>query len=651
MSRSISLPIDQWLLDHLHDALLFVDHEGMIVKANEAAHSLIGHYELSRHSVFDYFDFEILKEKKESHLLMEIRDGSKRYFQIKCLQFEQDHLYCLLLHPLSVQANVEKLKTYIKKINYPSEGLVLFHNGLIIDCDSAFSNMLGYEARDLLKKPLLELIDETSYAISMEEDKDCFEDTYNLIGKTKDGNILHIEGIVFPYPNFDEKLKVAVVRDVTERVNQEKVIEYITYYDDLTGLPNRTLFDLTLKDAIEFAKKQQEQMAVYFVDVDYFKQINDTLGYTVGDDLLRECTERLKKLIDGNQFLARMSGDEFIILQRELKDIKETEKFAEKLIQSFHTPIQIGDYEIFTSISIGISIYPENGYDANDLIKHADSAMYVVKEKNRSHYKLFESSISENFRARLTMENELRRAMRENQFEIHYQPQKEIESGRVVGLEALIRWNHPVRGLVSPGSFIPIAEKTGLIVELGYWVLREACRQNKEWQNQGYEPFVVSVNLSAKQFHSKNLVQKVEEILKETGLHPKYLELEITESIAMTNEDKIIFTLQGLRKLGVHVSIDDFGTGYSSLKYLSQFPISKLKIDKVFIHENRERNQAIIKSIIHMSHSLNMKVIAEGVETEEQLIFLQKEKCDEIQGFYYSKPLHPKNLATFLKMA
>lgn len=650
MSRSISLPIDQWLLDHLHDALLFVDHEGTIVKANEAAHSLIGHYELSKHSVFDYFDFDILKKKKESHLLMEIRDGSKRFFQIKCLQFEQDHLYCLLLHSLSVQANVEILRKYKKNKNNPREGLVLFNNGLVIDCDSAFSDMLGYEVRDLLKKPLIELMDETSYLINKEEAKNCFEHTFNLIGKTKDGKKLHMEGMVFPYPNFDKKLKVAVVRDVTERVNQEKKIEYITHYDDLTGLPNRNLFYLTLNEAIEFAKKQQEQMAVYFIDVDYFKQINDTLGYTVGDELLKVCAERLQNLMDRNYFLARMSGDEFIILQRKLIDKKDTEKFAKKLIHSFNTPIQISDYEIYTSISIGISIYPENGHDANDLIKHADSAMYVVKEKHRSHYKLFESSISENFKARLTMENELRRAMRENQFEIHYQPQKEIESDRVVGLEALIRWNHPERGLVSPGNFIPIAEKTGLIVELGYWVLREACRQNKEWQNKGYEPLVVSVNLSAKQFHSKNLVQKIEDILNETGLHPKYLELEITESIAMTNEETIIFTLQGLRNLGVHVSIDDFGTGYSSLKYLSQFPISKLKIDKVFIHENKEQNQAIIKSIIHMSHSLNMKVIAEGVETEEQLLFLQKEKCDEIQGFYYSKPLHPQSLAIFLKM-
>lgn len=651
MSRSISLPIDRWLLDHLHDALLFVDHKGTIIKGNEAAYSLIGNYEISEHSIFDYFDFEVLKQKKESHLLMEIRDGSSRFFQIKCLQFEQDQLYCLLLHPLSVQANVEKLKNYIKRNHYHCEGMVLFHNGLIIDCDSAFSNMLGYEIHELIKKPLLDLMDKSSYHVVLDEDKGCYDHTYNLVGQTKEGKKLHIEGMVFPYPNIDETLKVAVVRDVTDRVNQDKMIEYLAYYDELTGLPNRNYFYLTLKEAIGISQKQQEKMAIYFIDIDYFKQINDTLGYKVGDDLLRICADRLMKLMDGNHFLARMSGDEFIILQRNVHDHTLVESFAKQLIHSFETPIQMGDYEIFTSISIGISIFPENGVKANDLIKHADSAMYVVKEKNRSHYKLFDSSISENFKARLTMENELRRAMRKKQFEIHYQPQKDIKSNSVVGLEALIRWNHPERGMISPGSFIPIAEKTGLIVELGYWVLREACRQNKEWQNNGYDPVIVSVNLSAKQFHSKDLVRNVEQILHETGLSPQYLELEITESVAMTNEESIIYTLQGLRQLGVHVSIDDFGTGYSSLKYLSQFPISKLKIDKVFIHENREQNQAIIKSIIHMSHSLNMKVIAEGVETEEQLLFLQKEKCDEIQGFFYSKPLHPHKLTTFLKMA
>src|SRR5699024_10291259 len=296
------------------------------------------------------------------------------------------------------------------------------------------------------------------------------------------------------------------------------------------------------------------------------------------------------------------------------------------------------------SISIGISIYPENGKSANDLIKHADSAMYVIKERHGSNYNIFEPSISENFKAMLTMESELRKALKEGQFELHYQPQKCLSSNKIVGMEALLRWKHPINGIIPPGEFIGLAEKTGLIIDIGGWVLREACRQDKAWQDKGFQPIIVSVNLSARQFYQRGLVDKIKKILNETGLDPEYLELEITETMAMTNEESILETMRRLRKLGVTVSIDDFGTGYSSFKYLSIFPVTKLKIDKMFINENRKQNQAIVKSIIHMSHSLNMKVIAEGVETVDQLRFLTEQKCDEMQGFYFSKPLPPEKM-------
>lgn len=277
-----------------------------------------------------------------------------------------------------------------------------------------------------------------------------------------------------------------------------------------------------------------------------------------------------------------------------------------------------------------------------------DSAMYVIKERHRNYYNLFYSSISENFKLMLTMEAELRRALKEGQFELHYQPQINLLTNEVVGLEALIRWNHPEKGFISPSEFIPLAEKTGLIIDIGDWVLSEACRQNKEWQDKGYKPITVSVNLSAKQFYQRNLVEKIHDILDETGLEPSYLELEITERMAMSNEEEILETLHALRRLGVLVSIDDFGTGYSSFKYLSVFPITKLKIDRMFLDEQKKENQAIVKSIIHMSHSLNMKVIAEGVETREQLDFLTSERCDEMQGYLFSRPLPPKQLTPFL---
>src|SRR5699024_2311779 len=416
---------------------------------------------------------------------------------------------------------------------------------------------------------------------------------HELIGVRKDQSVFYFEMMGHPYNNVGNIVRVAIIKDITKRIENEKRIEYMAYYDELTDLPNRNFFNKMLKEATIEAERNQEMLAVYFIDLNYFKEINDTFGYTFGDKLLKACGERLKTFLNTNTFIARMSGDEFLILQRSPEDQKAVEAFAEKLITAFEKPIKINNYEIFTSISIGISIYPENGKSANDLIKHADSAMYVIKERHGSNYNIFEPSISENFKAMLTMESELRKALKEGQFELHYQPQKCLTSNKIVGMEALLRWKHPINGIIPPGEFIGLAEKTGLIIDIGDWVLREACRQNKAWQDKGFQPIIVSVNLSARQFYQRGLVDKIKKILNETGLDPEYLELEITETMAMTNEESILETMRRLRKLGVTVSIDDFGTGYSSFKYLSIFPVTKLKIDKMFINENRKQNQAI----------------------------------------------------------
>jgi len=445
-------------------------------------------------------------------------------------------------------------------------------------------------------------------------------------------------------------MRVAIIKDISERIEHEKRLEYMAYFDELTDLPNRNYFIKVLRDAIDEAHVANESLAVYFIDLDYFKEINETLGYDFGDKLLIASGKRLKKMKAPNVFIARNGGDEFLILQRHLNSDQMSIQLAESLISMFEDPVMIEGYEVFTSISIGISMFPENGHTPNDLIKHADSAMYVIKEKHRNNYKFFESSISEKFILMLTMESDLRQALKKNQFELHYQPQKSLRSKTVVGMEALLRWNHPKKGNIPPMDFIPLAEKTGLIIEIGDWVLQEACEQNKKWQNQGYKPIIISVNLSAKQFHQKNLVEKIENVLQNTKLDAKYLELEITESMAMTNEQYILKTLRRLRDLGVNVSIDDFGTGYSSLKYLSKFPITKLKIDKMFMDEKQQQNKAIVKSIINMSHSLQMKVIAEGVETINQFEFLERENCDAIQGYFFSRPLPPRDLTKLLRL-
>lgn len=649
--EKIEFPIHDGVFTHLKDALLFVDDQGDIVKGNDAAFSLLNINDKDDDlSIFRYMDFNLLVDDVGKHLLMELRHEDGRLIEVKSIRID-DSLYCLIMSNLSIQDKTDEVKTYINQLTHATvEGMVMYSKEKVIDCDQNFADMFGYVKEDITKMSLIDLVDEYSgYGLNEIIYKSTGE-VHLYTGIKKGGSTFHLEMIDQPYNNRGNIIRVAIVKDISERIENERRIEFMAFYDELTDLPNRNFFVKILKEAITGAKDANEMLAVYFIDLDYFKEVNDTLGYSFGDKLLQVCAEKLKSFLQTDTFIARMGGDEFLILQKHTKSKEDAIKLAKELISEFEKPIKIDGYELFISLSIGISIFPENGLTENDLIKHADSAMYVIKERHRNNYKLFEPSISENFKTMLTMESELRKALSHGHFELHYQPQKNLVSGKIVGLEALLRWNHPINGYIPPDDFISLAEKTGLIIAIGDWVLKEACKQNKAWQDKGYEPVIVGVNLSAKQFHQKGLVENIENILELTGLDPCYLELEITESMAMSNEDFIIDTMNRLRSLGVLVSIDDFGTGYSSLKYLSIFPVTKLKIDKMFMDENQKQNQAIVKSIIHMSHSLNMKVIAEGVETIEQLSFLENEKCDEVQGYYYCKPLPPAELTKFFQV-
>ncbi|TFJ94481.1 sensor domain-containing protein [Lentibacillus salicampi] len=647
MIRETDLPINDHILTKLKEAIVFVRQNGDIVRGNDAAYDLLKMEKGIGRSVHDYLDFGLLKENDETHLLMEIKNQHGLLAEVKSIRTAED-MFCLIISELSINDKTDEIKKYINSQVYADlEGIVMYERDRIIDCDQAFADMFGYTESEIKNMSFSRLVDENSF-YKFSDIHHYPDRPHALTGVRKDTSVFHFEMMGHPYNNLGNIVRVAVIKDVTSRIESEKRIEYMAYYDELTDLPNRNYFNKVLKEATAEAENNQEMLAVYFIDLNYFKEINDTLGYAFGDKLLNACGERFKTFLNSNTFIARMGGDEFLILQRCPSDQQAVAAFAESLMTAFEKPIKIDDYEIFTSISIGISIYPENGKTANDLIKHADSAMYVIKEKYGSNYNIFESAISEKFKAMLTMESELRKALKDGQFELHYQPQKNLNSDEIVGMEALLRWKHPLKGYIPPDDFIGLAEKTGLIIDIGDWVLQEACRQNKAWQDKGFQPVVVGVNLSAKQLYQRELVGKVKKILDETGLAPGYLELEITETMAMTNEENILETIQCLRQLGVMVSIDDFGTGYSSFKYLSVFPVTKLKIDKMFINENREQNQAIVKSIIHMSHSLNMKVIAEGVETVDQLRFLTDEACDEMQGFYFSKPLPPEKLTKLL---
>lgn len=407
--------------------------------------------------------------------------------------------------------------------------------------------------------------------------------------------------------------------------------------DSLTGIHNRNFLDhLTTHWELP-----EEGLCLMYLDVDRFKLINDTLGHLMGDKLLFSIVTRLKEGLQKNDYMIRIGGDEFLLVLPSITKADEAEAYAQQIIDLFAQPFWISDYEIFLSLSIGISLSPQDGADLRSLVKNSDIAMYRAKEKGRNNYQLFSFQMKLTDLEQLILKNSLHKAVKNNEFMLLYQPRIHLKTGEVIGAEALIRWNHPDLGLIPPVKFIPLAEETGLILPVGEWVLRTACKQNKEWQRKGYPPIRVSVNLSPRQFTQKNLVQMLAQILKETKLDPKYLELEITESISIEDMETVISILHDLKALGVKIAIDDFGTGHSSLSYLKRFPVHCLKIDQSFIRNiaAKQGDLAITKAIITMAHGLDLNIVAEGIETIEQLSILKLYQCDEAQGYYFSKPI------------
>ncbi|WHH60362.1 EAL domain-containing protein [Petroclostridium sp. X23] len=441
--------------------------------------------------------------------------------------------------------------------------------------------------------------------------------------------------------------------DITEQRRAEEKIRYMAYYDDLTGLPNRIFFNECLSNALKSAENNthRNMMAVLFLDLDQFKLINDTLGHDAGDVLLKKAAERLNKTVSDEAIISRMGGDEFTILLSEVSCEQDVVTFAQKVLEIFTHSFVIDQNEFFITTSIGISIYPQDGQDMESLLKNADIAMYRAKEKGRNSFHFYAPNIDVFSMKRLNMEKNLRMAVNQHEFLLNYQPRLDVKTGNVLGCEALIRWEHPVLGMIPPSDFIPLAEETGLIVPIGEWVLRTACLQNKRWHDTGYAQLKVSVNISAKQFQYENIVQSISDILKETELSPEYLELEITENCIMQNTDRTISIIDDLKAIGVKISIDDFGTGFSSMSYLRRFAVDSLKIDKAFIDHisSNSSDAAIASAIINMAHSLRLEVVAEGVETEEQHQLLKSFGCDEIQGFLYSRPLSTENFTHYLQ--
>jgi diguanylate cyclase (GGDEF) domain len=428
-------------------------------------------------------------------------------------------------------------------------------------------------------------------------------------------------------------------------------IEHLAYHDALTGLPNRPLFIDRLIVAIAQAARIEQKVAVFFLDLDRFKDINDSLGHSVGDALLKEVAERIRGYFRLGDTVARFGGDEFTILIQRIDPIEHIAKIAQKLLDMMKAPFNIGGRELFVDVSIGISIYPADGSDAETLVRNADSAMYRAKEHGRDNYQLYAPAMNEMALERIAVETALRKALANDELVLFYQPLVDIRTRRITGFEALLRWQHPELGLLLPAYFISAAEMSGLIIPIGAWVLKTACSQAKSWQKRAGERIAVAVNLSTRQFQQTGLVGYVREALEESGLDPSLLELEITESNAMQNAENGIRTMLELKALGARISMDDFGTGYSSLSYLKRFPIDTLKLDQSFVRDitTNLSDGAIATAVIAMAHSLDMKVVAEGVETEAQLAFLEERACDHMQGFLFSKPLPPDAAESLLR--
>jgi len=435
----------------------------------------------------------------------------------------------------------------------------------------------------------------------------------------------------------------------------EEQLYYMAHYDTLTGLPNRLMLRDRLNLALARAEREHSFVALLFIDLDRFKTVNDSLGHLSGDLLLRQVGERFASLVRTEDTISRIGGDEFVVLIQQGANPKEsvalTSAIAGKIIRALERPLQINDREIFTSASIGIACYPTDGETANDLLKNADTAMYHAKAIGKNNYQFYSKVLNAEATERLDMENGLRRALARGEFELYYQPKVATRTGRILGAEALLRWNHPERGRVSPAQFIPLCEETGLIIPIGDWIIRTACLQTLDWNRQGYADLRIAVNLSPLQFRQPDLVIKVVETLENTGIDPAQLEFEVTESGAMEDMEKTIRTLNTFKEMGIHISIDDFGTGHSSLSYLKRFPVHTLKIDQSFIRNlsTSDKDAAIVCSIITLAHSLEFSVIAEGVETQEHLEFLGRQGCDEIQGYFFSPPVPSHDFTRLLQ--
>ncbi len=522
--------------------------------------------------------------------------------------------------------------------------------------------MTGWRREEAIGKPLAEvfrIVDGATHDTARDPMEMAVEQnrtvglTANCVLIRRDGFESAIEDSAAPIHDRVGRVTGAVIvfHDVSAARAMSVKMTHSAQHDVVTNLPNRLLLNDRITQSIALALRQNKSLAVIFLDLDRFKYINDSLGHKTGDKLLRSVSKRLLASVRGSDTVSRQGGDEFVILLSEISHPEDAAKSAKKILLSLSAPHSIAGQDLHIDGSIGISVYPEDGKDAETLIKNADTAMYHAKGTGRNNFQFFKGDMNLRAVERQSLESSLRHALEREQFLLHYQPKVNLDTGEITGVEALIRWQHPDRGLLSPGRFIPIAEDCGLIVQIGRWVLREACRQTREWQDAGSLRLPIAVNVSALEFRDPGFVDSVRTVLQETGLEARYLELELTEGVLLEDGQSTAAVLQELKKMGVHLAVDDFGTGYSSLSYLQQFPIDVLKIDQSFVQHitGNPDDSPIVSAIIDMGKNLKQRVIAEGVETQGQLAFLQAQRCAEGQGYLFSRPLAAAQFAYLLE--
>ena len=550
------------------------------------------------------------------------------------------------------EREVRQSEERMRKFTEATDEAIVFHrDGLITDGNEALTRLTGFALPEVVGLSIFNFISPEWHAVALDYTRAGREDPYEITIRHKHGHAIPVEVVGKTMPLHHADYRIVVVRDITARKQAQEREAFIALHDSLTQLPNRHFLMEQLSQVLSLARRRHGRVAVLFMNLDHFKTVNDSLGHHAGDQLLRNVAERLRNGVSDADVVARLGGDEFVVVLTDIQTPDDAAMVADKLLDSMQGVFTVDHLPLTISPSIGISLFPDHGASADVLLRCADAAMQHAKESGRGNRQFYAASMDASALNVLHQERLLRDAIAHNGFVLHYQPQICLADGTLQGLEALVRWRHPERGLVGPGEFITFSESRGLITPIGRWVMREACRQLKAWQDEGLPPVPVAVNLSALEFRQRDVAAEIAAVLLETGLAPQYLEIELTESVLMHQTGQVLDTLNAIKALGVGISIDDFGTGYSSLAYLKRYPIDKLKIDRSFVADTPSNTDdvAIVTAIIQMGRSLQLQTVAEGVETQAQIDLLAGLGCDLIQGFVVSAPLDAEATERWLR--